>query len=55
MLEWDEEKRLLNLEKHGLDFIDSRLPLLMGSFIPLFGHGEKRLEDNMIQEVTNWR
>jgi uncharacterized DUF497 family protein len=22
MFEWDEDKRLLNLEKHGLDFID---------------------------------
>ncbi len=25
MFEWDEDKRLLNLEKHKLDFIDSRL------------------------------
>ena len=25
MDEWDEDKRLLNLEKHKLDFIDSRL------------------------------
>ena len=22
--EWDEEKRLLNLEKHGLDFLDAQ-------------------------------
>ena len=22
--EWDEEKRLANLEKHGLDFLDAR-------------------------------
>jgi uncharacterized DUF497 family protein len=25
MFEWDEDKRLLNLEKHGLDFIDAQL------------------------------
>ncbi|MGB7510523.1 MAG: BrnT family toxin [Pelodictyon phaeoclathratiforme] len=25
MFEWDEEKRLVNLEKHGLDFIDAQL------------------------------
>jgi uncharacterized DUF497 family protein len=23
--EWDERKRLLNAEKHGLDFLDARL------------------------------
>ena len=25
MFEWDEDKRLLNLKKHHLDFIDARL------------------------------
>ncbi|AAM71703.1 MAG TPA: BrnT family toxin [Chlorobaculum sp.] len=25
MFEWDENKRLSNLEKHNLDFVDSRL------------------------------
>ena len=25
MYEWDEDKRLINLEKHKLDFIDSTL------------------------------
>ena len=28
ILEWDEEKRLSNLSKHGLDFIDVRDVLL---------------------------
>ena len=26
-LQWDEEKRLVNLEKHGLDFADAPLVL----------------------------
>lgn len=25
MFEWDENKRLINLEKHNLDFLDARL------------------------------
>jgi uncharacterized DUF497 family protein len=34
MLEWDEAKRLSNIEKHGIDFFDADLvfvgPLLVG-------------------------
>lgn len=33
--EWDEAKRLRNIEKHGLDFIDAQ---------DLFADGAKRLE-----------
>jgi len=33
-LEWDEQKRILNLEKHGLDFADAP-KLLEGVYIVL--------------------
>ncbi|MEI7825057.1 MAG: BrnT family toxin [Chlorobiaceae bacterium] len=35
MFEWDEDKRLLNLKKHHLDFIDARLFFDGRNTIPL--------------------
>ncbi len=44
MFEWDEAKRLSNIEKHGIDFLDADLvfagPLLIGQARTV--DGEKR-------------
>ncbi len=42
-LEWDENKRLLNVAKHGLDFIDSAI---------IFGDSS-RLEFNLIKNCES--
>jgi uncharacterized DUF497 family protein len=52
--EWDEEKRLKNLEKHGIDFIDA--DILFGSpYVVAPGKtvdGERRwLATGMIDEI----
>ena len=43
--EWDEHKRLINLEKHGLDFNDAKLVYksLYCYTVEVFTNGENRI------------
>ena len=64
MFEWDEEKRLRNIEKHGIDFIGAR-EIWQGPVIeqasPQSHHGEDRIlaigmsEGRCITVVYTWR
>jgi uncharacterized protein len=51
--EWDEEKRLANIEKHGIDFVDAVSlfddPHLVGSARTVGGE-ERRLATGMIED-----
>ena len=46
MFEWDENKRHINIEKHGIDFVDAK-ELWLGEVIeiisPQTSHGETRI------------
>jgi uncharacterized protein len=62
--EWNEEKRLGNILKHGIDFVDA-LEIFAGRFIETEDHrrdyGEQRyravgqLGDHVIQVAYTWR
>ena len=62
--EWDESKRLANLEKHGIDFIRAK-EIWLGDVLevpsPQEDHGEKRylaygrLEGRVVAVVYTWR
>ena len=50
---WDEAKRLVNLEKHDLDFADAALVYEAADKVtlPVERHGERRLVDIAMVEV----
>jgi uncharacterized DUF497 family protein len=62
--EWDEEKRLANILKHGIDFVDA-IEIFAGRFIEAEDHrrdyGEQRyravgqLGEHIIQVAYTWR
>ena len=64
MFEWDEEKRALNLDKHGIDFIDAK-ELWSGAVLeavsPQTQHNEERIvaigkiEGRCIAVIYTWR
>lgn len=50
--EWDEEKRLKNLEKHGIDFIDADILFGNPHLVAPTVDGEQRwLATGMIDEI----
>lgn len=53
--EWDESKRILNLTKHGIDFVDAIKIFQDTARIELKSerHGEQRLQTiGMIEDIT---
>jgi uncharacterized DUF497 family protein len=52
--EWDERKRLANLEKHGLDFVDAHLVYENSEKITIQSEhlSEPRLQDLALVEVA---
>jgi len=62
--EWDEAKRLANIQKHGVDFVDVE-PVFAGEFIETEDlrrdYGEKRfravgrLGNHIVQIAYTWR
>lgn len=54
MYEWDERKRLANIEKHGLDFVDAHLVYENPDKVTIqAGHpSEPRLQDIALVEVA---
>ena len=64
MFEWDENKRHINIEKHGIDFVDAK-ELWLGEVIeitsPQTSHGEMRIlavgviNEMCITVVYTWR
>jgi len=61
--EWDEDKRLKNIEKHGIDFYDADIvfegPLLVGSARTVEGETREQavgmLDDIHVATVYTWR
>ncbi len=62
--DWDEEKRLGNIDKHGIDFLDAK-EIWQGEVVeipsPQAQHGEERyialglLQGRVIAVVFTWR
>ena len=62
--EWDETKRLANLEKHGIDFLDA-MEMWQGNVFevlsPQTGHGETRylaigaIHGTVVTVIFTWR